>query len=197
MTSTLTRIQNWYKTNCNSDWEHSYGISICTLDNPGWTIKINLQETSLENLNFDRTFQNNGNTHDWFFIKSENGVLNISCGPDNLEQVLKIFLDEIISEHSDNGFLYEIYLPMTGYKYDIWRPASGKLINEGEIKLTEIPEINFKEIKVTDIEAIDFDQKTLERLETIYKVGDIVSTDIQAVFDGLILTVKKEKLAIT
>ena len=35
-------IEKWYKGNCNGDWEHSYGITIETLDNPGWDFTIDL-----------------------------------------------------------------------------------------------------------------------------------------------------------
>ena len=34
---------NWYKTNCDGDWEHSYGITLQTLDNPGWHLTVDLQ----------------------------------------------------------------------------------------------------------------------------------------------------------
>lgn len=46
-------IEDWYKNECNGDWEHTYGISIQTIDNPGWMIQIDLQDTSLENLHID------------------------------------------------------------------------------------------------------------------------------------------------
>ena len=32
--STLTWLQAWYMSNCNGDWEHGYGVSVRTLDNP-------------------------------------------------------------------------------------------------------------------------------------------------------------------
>ena len=112
MADLLTRIQNWYKTNCDGDWEHSYGFSITTLDNPGWTVRIDLEDTALEKLDFSRSYQNEEKEQDWFFIKTEKKVLDINCGPSNLNQVFSIFLDEIISDYSDGNFLYEIYLPM-------------------------------------------------------------------------------------
>lgn len=31
-------LSNWHKLNCNGDWEHTYGIKIETLDNPGWLV---------------------------------------------------------------------------------------------------------------------------------------------------------------
>ncbi len=32
---TLNWIQSWYYENCDGDWEHSYGMRIDTVDNPG------------------------------------------------------------------------------------------------------------------------------------------------------------------
>lgn len=136
MDTTLTRLQNWYKLNCNGDWEHSYGFSIANLDNPGWTVRIDLQETALENLDYTKDFQNPDNEFDWYNIRAKDNTLNISCGPDNLEQTLIIFVDEIIPNYSDSGFTYDIYLPLIGYKFEIWNPAKGKLINEKTIELT-------------------------------------------------------------
>ena len=49
----LPWLQNWYAAQCDGDWEHHYGITIQTLDNPGWLVVINLAETPLE----DATFQ--------------------------------------------------------------------------------------------------------------------------------------------
>lgn len=38
----LGRLERWYAAQCNGDWEHTYGITIETLDNPGWTFKWSL-----------------------------------------------------------------------------------------------------------------------------------------------------------
>ena len=45
MADPLTQLQQWYLSNCNGDWEHTYGVSIGTLDNPGWSVKIELTGT--------------------------------------------------------------------------------------------------------------------------------------------------------
>jgi len=52
MENTLEWLQNWYSSQCNGDWEHEYGIKIETLDNPGWTISIDLANTQCENKSF-------------------------------------------------------------------------------------------------------------------------------------------------
>ncbi|MDP8910052.1 MAG: immunity 53 family protein, partial [Chloroflexota bacterium] len=42
------------KAQCDGDWEHSYGVEICTLDNPGWSVKVDLQGTELKAGAFQR-----------------------------------------------------------------------------------------------------------------------------------------------
>ena len=37
----LCAIEQYYKENCDGIWEHSYGFTIESCDNPGWLIKIN------------------------------------------------------------------------------------------------------------------------------------------------------------
>lgn len=189
MDSTLKRIQNWYKLNCNGDWEHNYGIKISNLDNPGWIIKIDLQETALEKINYKNEYQNPNNEFDWYLINSAENILNISCGIENLEQTLKIFLDEIIPQYSNPEYYYEIYLPLSGYNFDVLTPAKGKVINEKTIQLTEIPTFNNKNIKVLDL--IDFAEINLEKLTINHKVGDEILIDLTEVFDGIVLSEKK------
>lgn len=41
-------LQQWYRDRCNGSWEHDKGITIDTLDNPGWSVRIDLRGTALE-----------------------------------------------------------------------------------------------------------------------------------------------------
>lgn len=41
-------LQDWFAAQCNGEWEHSRGVDIGTLDNPGWYISINLVGTDLQ-----------------------------------------------------------------------------------------------------------------------------------------------------
>ena len=41
----LGQFQAWYLERCNDEWEHSYGVNITTLDNPGWTVDVDLADT--------------------------------------------------------------------------------------------------------------------------------------------------------
>lgn len=62
--SPLDRLQKWYQSQCNGDWEQGHGIRIETLDNPGWLVKINVAGTPLEQKPFS-TIRQNTNTTGW------------------------------------------------------------------------------------------------------------------------------------
>ena len=47
-------LQNWYYSQCNGDWEHGKSIYFSTLDNPGWSISINLENTELQDKEFQK-----------------------------------------------------------------------------------------------------------------------------------------------
>ena len=89
----LIRLQNWYLINCDDNWEHSYGISVNTLDNPGWIIKIDLSDTCLEDLQYEKQFEND--PFDWLSIKVNEKVFEGSGDPTKLITILTIFFDEI------------------------------------------------------------------------------------------------------
>ena len=48
----LERLQKWYASQCDGDWEHGNGIEIGTLDNRGWSVKIDLVDTTLEKMTY-------------------------------------------------------------------------------------------------------------------------------------------------
>ena len=62
--SSLSWLQGWYMSRCDGDWEHTWGVRIDTLDNPGWTVRIDVAETNLESRPFDR-FEYQRDEHDW------------------------------------------------------------------------------------------------------------------------------------
>ena len=48
MSAALEFLENWYRSQCDGYWEHSNGVTIETLDTPGWLVTIDLGETPLE-----------------------------------------------------------------------------------------------------------------------------------------------------
>jgi len=188
--SLLERIQNWYQTNCNDNWEHSHGFSITTLDNPGWTIKIDLSATPLDKLQFERNIDNG--RFDWMFIKTKNKIFEANCDQKKLTEVLKIFLDEIIPEYADKNFHYPIYIPLAGAPAKVWRPAKAKMLTEEILEIVYIPALKFEDIRAKTIYDITFKRDDIFSFKTTYSVGDKIKTELTEMFDGVSLIAKEQ-----
>jgi Immunity protein 53 len=75
----LAQLQEWYLRQCDGDWEHSYGVRLGTLDNPGWDLQIDLAETSLREKAFER-LKVERSEHDWLHCWVEDKQFNAACG---------------------------------------------------------------------------------------------------------------------
>lgn len=86
----LTWLQGWYLAMCDGDWEHQDGLKIETLDNPGWSLKVGLHATYLENLEFEKV-QVSRSKHDWIHCCRKGLSFEGFGGPLNLNEVVAIF----------------------------------------------------------------------------------------------------------
>ena len=87
----LERLERWYQSHCDGDWEHGEGVEIGTLDNPGWRVKVSLTDTNLEARPFERiAVERSGD--DWLQAWVEDKVWNAAAGPLNLTEALDTFL---------------------------------------------------------------------------------------------------------
>lgn len=93
----LQELQEWYLSQCDEDWEHVYGISIGTLDNPGWSLEVELTDTDLEGIDFQEQAYGIGEGKEysgdnWLICKvTENKFIGYG-GPRKLEEIINIFL---------------------------------------------------------------------------------------------------------
>ncbi|EAZ92516.1 immunity 53 family protein [Crocosphaera chwakensis] len=83
-------LLNWYRSQCDSEWEHSYGIKIETVDNPGWWVSIDISETELEDFSFEM-IEIERSEENWFFCKVENNKFQGGGGVLNLVDILDTF----------------------------------------------------------------------------------------------------------
>lgn len=85
-------LQAWYATQCDGDWEHQHGITISTLDNPGWMVDIQLEGTlgDLDGRTF-RKVEFHRTEHDWIVASVEDKTFRAHCGPLNLGECLWVF----------------------------------------------------------------------------------------------------------
>jgi hypothetical protein len=89
----LGRLQDWYVSQCDGGWEHAYGISIATLDNPGWKFNVDLTDTDLIGRTFDDILFEGKDNNDWYQCRIRDDDFEGHCGPHHLSDVIAIFLN--------------------------------------------------------------------------------------------------------
>jgi immunity protein 53 of polymorphic toxin system len=85
-----TWLQAWYVSQCDGDWEHQNGVSISTLDNPGWQVDIDLADLDLDAAGYSRR-ETHRSEDDWCITWTEGDAFRAACGPTNLGEALHAF----------------------------------------------------------------------------------------------------------
>jgi Immunity protein 53 len=98
-TNNLTWLAQWYAEQCNGDWEHSYGIKIETLDNPGWAVTINFEGTSHSQIKNKAWQLVEVDETNWHGFKIEDGKFEGSGDPYKLDFLINLF-KEIVTQQS-------------------------------------------------------------------------------------------------
>ncbi|MGV9294018.1 immunity 53 family protein [Amycolatopsis sp. NPDC003676] len=80
-------LLDWYAEQCDEEWEHEFGVELSTLDNPGWSIEIDLVDTDLAGRLMDR-FDFEGDAGRWAQCRSDGRKFHGACDPSSLELVL-------------------------------------------------------------------------------------------------------------
>ena len=93
-------LQTWYQEECDGTWEHTYGIRIDTLDNPGWHVQIDLAQTSYAKLIARQINVENSET-DWLRCSIEEELFQGYGDPGKLEDILKVFKGWLDLRESD------------------------------------------------------------------------------------------------
>jgi len=68
MTDELSWLQQWYSAQCDGEWEHGSGITIETLDNPGWSVEICVEGTELASAPFEPVKTEVGETQEKYGV---------------------------------------------------------------------------------------------------------------------------------
>ena len=93
MKSEILRLQDWFESQCDKDWEHGNGIKIKTLDNPGWSLDIELDGTILIDKELSEYKENYEHETDWITCKKEGSIFQGRGGPKQLLKIIQFFLD--------------------------------------------------------------------------------------------------------
>src|SRR5688572_21280008 len=97
----LTWLIQWYLSQCDEIWEHQFGVTIDTLDNPGWSLTVDLDGTALEGLHFPPVYEGvsveeepvQGLDGDvpWLVCRVEGAKFKGWAGPRDLGRLIAIF----------------------------------------------------------------------------------------------------------
>jgi hypothetical protein len=90
---TLDWLTRWYESQCDGLWEHGYGIAIGTIDNPGWSLKIELRDTALDGRTLDRIMHDYEHETEWWTCWTENNEFHGAGGPQQLAPMIRAFRD--------------------------------------------------------------------------------------------------------
>jgi hypothetical protein len=105
----IDRLQEWYRAQCDGDWEQQRGITITSCDNPGWWVKVDLAGTPLETRPFETVARHvdpeqmgriargiepdsGDRGPDWMLCEVRNGVFSGAGDPGKLQTIVRIFL---------------------------------------------------------------------------------------------------------
>lgn len=88
-------LMQWYKSQCDGDWEHMFGMKIQSDEKANWTVKIDLCNTTMQWIEIPPVYINNG-LNDWMKVtegKDENGFFQFVGNGDStkLIQIIEIF----------------------------------------------------------------------------------------------------------
>ena len=91
--STLERLSDWYLRHCDGDWEHGFGFSIKTLDNPDLSIDVNLADTELHHVPFAEIKDSYDSEDHWFICRRTEDCFEARGAATRFEDMLRVFLD--------------------------------------------------------------------------------------------------------
>lgn len=83
-------LQSWYQAQTNGEWEHVRGVTIETLDNPGWMVRIDLLGTPLEGQTMTEIRQERAE-RDWLVCTVEENQFRGQGDSFKLPAILEVF----------------------------------------------------------------------------------------------------------
>jgi hypothetical protein len=112
----MSWLQKWFTAQCDGDWEHHYGITIGTVDNPGWYVVINLVGTPLEAAEFEPVEIHRSEEDwvecrlveaeaEWKWVGDIGGLqYRDAGGPHNLLEIVRIFGEWVLQQENQSSF---------------------------------------------------------------------------------------------
>lgn len=90
MSEVISFLERWFEAHADGEWEHDEGITIESLDNPGWYLTISLLGTELEGVTRAKRAIDDGSP-DWVHCWSDGCQFVVAAGPLGLTRALAEF----------------------------------------------------------------------------------------------------------
>jgi hypothetical protein len=87
----LQWLAEWFQSQANGHWEHEYGITIATLDNPGWSVRVDLSRTPLRDLSFKPEQYESGSRWQRFWKDDKESVFHAAGDVTALPEMINRF----------------------------------------------------------------------------------------------------------
>jgi hypothetical protein len=87
----LRALQAWFAAHCDGNWEQEYGVTIQTVEEPGWELRVDLVGTSLEGVALARQPTGQG-SEDWCEMWCDGYTFYAVGGPHDLHELLGAFV---------------------------------------------------------------------------------------------------------
>jgi|SRR5579859_5105198 len=98
-------LQEWYRARCDGNWEHHSGITITSLDNPGWLVRIQLRGTARAHQPFttiargtsNEGWVQQGSDANWLYCHivtrdvPDEPIFEGASGPLSLAEIIEVF----------------------------------------------------------------------------------------------------------
>lgn len=88
----LDVIGTWYRAQCDETWEHRWGVTLRSLDNPGWLLRVDLVGTDRAGRTAPEVEQRRSEEQ-WLVWGADGDRWEGACGPLQLEELLRCFVD--------------------------------------------------------------------------------------------------------
>ncbi len=100
----LAWLQLWYASRCDGSWEHEFGVTVETCDNPGWLVTIDLNKEPPDRavarvllVTGDPPRSENGNVGgtDWMTCEVKGVAFQGAGDPTKLSAIIRCFREMV------------------------------------------------------------------------------------------------------
>lgn len=89
-TDLIAFLDEWYRAQCDGDWEHEFSVTISNASNPGWILTVDLGGTDLEGRRLE-DWSPVDEADDWLYCHSDGRTFEALSSVPGLGRVIDAF----------------------------------------------------------------------------------------------------------